>query len=75
MAKLTDDNNLFEDMTPKSPGTMGRNIIRRLGLASQVAEVIRSPDVLIKKVSVEVAHLLEPNNVAMIVHCFERLIY
>ena len=30
-------------MTPESPGAIRRNIIRRLGLASQVAEAIRSP--------------------------------
>ena len=39
MADLNDDNHLFEEM---SPGTIGRNIVRRLGLASQVAEAIRS---------------------------------
>ena len=38
MADLNDDNHLFEEM---SPGTIGRNIVRRLGLASQVAETIR----------------------------------
>ena len=45
MAELTDvDDDLFEEMTPESPDTIGRNIIRRLGLASPVAEAIRSPD-------------------------------
>ena len=38
MADLHDDNHLFEDKSPESPGTIGRNIVRRLGLASQVAE-------------------------------------
>ena len=42
MADLHDDDHLFEDMSPESPGTIGRNIVRRLGLASQVAEAIRS---------------------------------
>jgi len=31
MAEMNDDNHLFKDMTPESPG---ENIIRRLGLAS-----------------------------------------
>ena len=44
MAEITDDDHLFEDMTPESPGTIGRNIIKRLGLASQVANAIRSPN-------------------------------
>ena len=44
MADLHDDDHLFEDMSPESPGTIGRNIVRRLGLASQVAEAIRSPN-------------------------------
>ena len=44
MADLNDDDHLFEDMSPESPGTIGRNTIRRLGLASQVAEAIRSPN-------------------------------
>ena len=44
MAGKKDDDHLFEDMTPESPGTIDRNIIRRLGLASQVAEAIRSPN-------------------------------
>jgi len=43
MAEITDDDHLFKDMTSESPGTIGRNIIRRLGLASQVAEAISSP--------------------------------
>ena len=38
MADLNDDEHLFEEMSPESPGTIGR----RLGLASQVAEAIRS---------------------------------
>jgi len=38
MADLHDDDHLFEDVSPESPGTIGRNIVRRLGLASQVAE-------------------------------------
>ena len=43
MANLNDDDHLFEEMSsPESPGTIGRNIVRRLGLASQVAEAIRS---------------------------------
>jgi len=42
MADLNDDDHLFKDMSPESAGTIGRNIIRRLGLASQVAEAIRS---------------------------------
>ena len=42
MADLHDDDHLFEDMSPESPGTIGRNIVRRLGLASQVVEAIRS---------------------------------
>ena len=41
MADLHDDDHLFKDMSPESPGTIGRNIVRRLGLASQVAETIR----------------------------------
>ena len=40
MAELA-DNHLFEDMTPESLGTIRRNI---LGLASQEAEAIRSPN-------------------------------
>jgi len=44
MADLNDDGHLFEEMSPESPGTIGRNIVRRLGLASQVAEAIRSPN-------------------------------
>ena len=44
MADLNDDDHLFEEMSPESPGTIGRNIVRRLGLASQVAEAIRSPN-------------------------------
>ena len=44
MADLHDDDHLFEDISPESPGTIGRNIVRRLGLASQVAEAIRSPN-------------------------------
>jgi len=43
MADLHDDDHFFEDMSPESPGTIERNIVRRLGLASQVAEAIRSP--------------------------------
>ena len=31
-------------MTAESPGAVGKSIIRRLGLASQVAEAIRSPN-------------------------------
>ena len=42
MADLHDDDYLFEDMSPESPGTIGRNIVRKLGLASLVAEAIRS---------------------------------
>ena len=41
MADLNDDH-LFEDMSPEFPGTIRRNIIRRLGLASQLVEAIRS---------------------------------
>ena len=44
MADLHDNDHLFEDVSPESPGTIGRNIVRRLGLASQVAEAIRSPN-------------------------------
>ena len=44
MADLHDNDHLFEDMSPESPGTIGRNIVRRLGYASQVAEAIRSPN-------------------------------
>ena len=44
MADLHDDDHLFENVSPESPGTIGRNIVRRLGLASQVAEAIRSPN-------------------------------
>jgi len=44
MADLNDDDHLFEEMSPESPSTIGRNIERRLGLASQVAEAIRSPN-------------------------------
>ena len=44
MAVLNDDNYLFEDMSLEFPGTIGKNIVRRLGLASQVAEAIRSPN-------------------------------
>ena len=44
MAEITDDDHLFEDMTPESPSNIRRNIIRRLGLASQVSEAIRSPN-------------------------------
>ena len=44
MAEMNyDDHNLFEDMTPKSPGTIRKSIISRLGLASRVAKAIRSP--------------------------------
>jgi len=50
MAEITDDDHLFEDMTPESPGTIGRNITKRLGLASQVAEAIRSPNNNTRKV-------------------------
>ena len=39
MVDLHDDDHLFEDVSPESPGTIMR---RRLGLASQVAEAIRS---------------------------------
>ena len=42
MADLHDDDYLFEDMSPEFPGTIGRNIVRKLGLASLVAEAIRS---------------------------------
>jgi len=42
MADLHDDDYLFEDMSPESPGTIGRNIVRRLGLARLVAEAITS---------------------------------
>ena len=42
MAEMT-TMTIFEDMTPESPGTIRKNIIRRLGLVSQVAEAIRSP--------------------------------
>ena len=38
MADLHDDDHLFEDVSPESPGTVGRNIVRRLGLASQVTK-------------------------------------
>ena len=41
MADVNDDDHLFKDMSPESPGTIRKNI-RRLGLASQVAESIRS---------------------------------
>ena len=45
MADLNDDDHLFEEMSgPDSLGTIGRNIVRRLGLASQVAGAIRSPN-------------------------------
>ena len=45
MADLNDDDHLFEEMSsPESLGTIGRNIVRRLGLARQVAEAIRSPN-------------------------------
>jgi len=44
MADLNDYDHLFEEMSPESPGNIGRNIVRRLGLASQVAEAIRSPN-------------------------------
>ena len=42
MAELADNDH--KDIPPESPGTIRRNIIRRLGLASQVAEAIRSPN-------------------------------
>ena len=42
MVYLNNDH-LFEHMSPESPGTIGKNI-RRLGLASQVAEAIKSPN-------------------------------
>ena len=42
MAEMNDNHHLFKDMSPESPGTIGKNIIRRLGLASQVAKAIRS---------------------------------
>ena len=45
MADLHDDDHLFEDMSPESPGTIGRNIVRRLGLASRWQ---RPSDLLIK---------------------------
>ena len=35
MADLHDDDHLFEDMSPESPGTIRRNIVRRLGLTSR----------------------------------------
>ena len=44
MADLNDDDHLFEELSPESPGTIGRKIVRRLGLASQVTEAIRSPN-------------------------------
>ena len=44
MADLNDDDHLFEEISPECPGTIRRNIVRRLGLASQVAEAIRSPN-------------------------------
>ena len=44
MAELADNDYPFEEMTPESPCTIGRGIIRRLGLASHVAEAIRSPN-------------------------------
>jgi len=44
MADLNDDDHLFEDMSPEFPGTIGKNIVRRLGLASQAVEAIRSPN-------------------------------
>ena len=45
MVDLNDDDHLFEELSiPESPGTIGKNIVRRLGLASQVAEAIRSPN-------------------------------
>ena len=44
MVELANDNHLSKEMAPESPGAIGRNIIRRLGLASQVAEAIRSPN-------------------------------
>ena len=30
---MADLHHLFEDMSPESPGTIGKNIVRRLGLA------------------------------------------
>ena len=42
MVDMNDDDHLFEDMNQESPGTIRKNIIRKLGLASQVAEAIRS---------------------------------
>ena len=44
MADLNVDDHFFEEMSPESPGTIWRNVVRRLGLASQVAEAIRSPN-------------------------------
>jgi len=44
MADLHEDDHLFEDISQESPGTIGRSIVRRQGLASQVAEAIRSPN-------------------------------
>ena len=44
MAELADNDHFFEEITLEPPGTIRRNIIRRLGLASQVAEAIRSPN-------------------------------
>jgi len=44
MAEMNyDDHNLFEDMIPKSSGTIRKNIISRLGLVSRVAKAIRFP--------------------------------
>jgi len=49
MAEITDDDHLFEDMTPESP-SIGRNITKRLGIASQVAKTTRSPNNSTRKV-------------------------
>jgi len=39
--ELADDNHLFEEMTPESPGTIGRNIIRGLAGKSGLLTIIQ----------------------------------
>ena len=45
MADLNDDDHLLEDMSPESPGTIGRNIVRRLGQPG--SEAVRSSNIFL----------------------------
>jgi len=58
MADLHDDDHLFEDMTPESPGAIERNIVRRLRLANQVAEAIIITQMFLDKLYIMITELM-----------------